>query len=215
MQSNKIEVEQRSAEWFAMRAGRFTASQISRLLGKETLKTTQKTIKNYAHEAAVESIFGPEPEIEFLPKDMQRGVDLEPLAFKKFSEIMAEDFVDVRECGFYTFGDHAGASPDGLVGDTSILEIKAPQRAKFFKYVVEGADAIDLKYMAQMQMQMLCTETNLCYFMNYIIDNGLERWHIIEVKRDDDFINVLKERIKLATYYKTEFINKINENKQF
>ena len=71
MQSNKIEVEQRTAEWFKMREGRFTASQISRLLGKETLKTTQKSIQTYAHEAAVETVFVREPELEYLPKDMQ------------------------------------------------------------------------------------------------------------------------------------------------
>lgn len=214
MQSNK-EVKQRSEDWFKMREGRFTASQISRLLGKETLKTTQKSINTYAMESAIDEVFGREPEMEFLPKDMQRGVDLEPLAFKKFAELMEEEFVDVVECGFYPFGEHAGASPDGLVGDTSILEIKCPQRAKFFKYVINGADEIALNYMAQMQMQMFCTDTNLCYFMNYIIDKGQESWHIIEVQRDEDMINLIKERIDLAIEYKKQFIESIKENKQF
>ena len=214
MQKSK-QVEQRTDEWFKMREGRFTASQISRLLGKETLKTTQKSIKTYAMESAIDEMFGREPEPEFLPKDMQRGIDLEPLAFKKFSELMEADFVEVSECGFFPLGEHSGASPDGLVGDTSILEIKCPQRAKFFRYVINGENEIDLKYMAQMQMQMLCTDTNLCYFMNYIIDKGQERWHIIEVQRDEDMIEVIKSRIDMAIEYKTQFINEIKENKQF
>lgn len=216
MQSIKKEVKQRSEDWFKMREGRFTASQISRLLGKETLKATQKSIKAYAHEKAVESIFGREPELEYLPKDMQRGVDLEPMAFEKFAEISERDyFTTTKECGFFPYNDNAGASPDGLVGDTSILEIKCPQRAKFFKYVIHGANEIDLKYMAQMQMQMLCTDTSLCYFMNYIIHEGREMWHIIEVARDEDMIEVIKNRIDLATAYKLEYINTINNNKQF
>ena len=66
-----------------------------------------------------------------------------------------------------------------------------------------------------MQWQMLCTDTNLCYFMNYIIDKGQERWHIIEVQRDEDMINVIKSRIDLAIEYKLQFISFINENKQF
>lgn len=214
MQSNK-EVKQRSEDWFKMREGRFTASQISRLLGKLTTAKGLGALINYSHESAIDEIFGREPEMEFLPNDMQRGVDLEPLAFKKFTELMEEEFVDVVECGFYTFGEHAGASPDGLVGDTSILEIKCPQRAKFFKYVMNGAEEIAINYMAQMQMQMLCTDTNICYFMNYIIDKGQERWHIIEVQRDEDMINLIKERIDLAIEYKKQLIENIKENKQF
>ena len=215
MQQSKGKVEQRTEEWFKMREGRFTASQISKLLGKLTTQKGLGALKNYAHEKAIETVFGREPELEYLPADMQRGVDLEPLAFKKFQEIDDFDFFEVNECSFYPYTDDAGASPDGLVGETSILEIKCPQRAKFFKYVINGADEININYIAQMQMQMLCTDTSLCYFMNYIIDKGIERWHIIEVKRDDDMINLIKERINLAVEYKNEYINSINNNKQF
>jgi len=214
------QVEQRTPEWFKMREGRFTASQISRLLGGikkdgTLLGKTEQSILNYAHEKAIETLYGSEPEMEYLPADMQRGVDLEPLAFKLFSELERFEFDSVKECGFYPHGEHSGSSPDGLVGETSILEIKCPQRAKFFKYVPNGFDEIDIKYIAQMQMQMLATDTGLCYFMNYIIDKGVERWHIIEVPRDDEFINFMEGRIEFATLKKLEIINRINENKQF
>ena len=214
MQQNR-EIKQRSEEWFKIREGRFTASQIYRLLGKETLKATQNSIKNYAHECAVDEVFGKEPEMEYLPEDMRRGVEFEPLAFSKFQELKELEFLQVSEVGFFEFGKNAGASPDGMVSNNSILEIKCPRRAKFFKYVINGADEIELKYMAQMQMQMLCTDAKKAYFMNYIIDKGVERWHIIEVERDEEMIDLIKSRIELATAYKIEYINTIKENKQF
>lgn len=221
MQLNKVkEIKQRTPEWFKAREGRFTASQINRLLGGNkkdgtALKATESSIRNYAHECAIDTLYGREPELEFLPKDMQRGVDLEPAAFEKAQEVLGLEFLDVVECGFFPIGDNSGASPDGLVGDTSILEIKCPQRAKFFKYVANGIDEMDPEYYAQVQLQMEATERSKCYFMNYIIDKGVEMWHFIEINRDDEFIKFMLSRIGLATTYKMAIIEKIKSNIQF
>lgn len=214
------EIKQRTPEWFKAREGRFTASQISRLLGGNkkdgsALKATEDSIKNYAHECAIDTIFGREPELEFLPKDMQRGVDLEPAAFEKAQEILGLEYLDVVECGFFPIGDNSGASPDGLVGDTSILEIKCPQRAKFFKYVSNGIEELNPAYYAQVQLQMEATKRSKCYFMNYVIDKGVEMWHFIEINRDEDFIKFMLSRIIYAAAHKMAIIKKIESNKQF
>lgn len=209
-------LEQRSNEWFEMRKGRFTASDIIRLLGKETLKSTKQSIDTFAFEKAVETIYGLEDnEDTFVSKDMQRGIELEPLAFDKFKELKSLEFIDVQKCVFFPYGNDAGASPDGLVGKDAILEIKCPRRNKFFKYVANGFDEVDDKYYAQMQMQMLCTNSNKAYFFNYLIENGVEYWHEIEIARDEEMIELLKQRIKLATEIKNEYISKINNNKQY
>jgi len=110
---------------------------------------------------------------------------------------------------FFPFGESAGASPDGLVNDDSILEIKAPRRNKFFKLVANGIDVVDSKYIAQMQMQMLCTNSNRAYFFNYLIENGKEYWHEIIIERDEAMIDLIKERIKIATKIKLEYIHKL------
>lgn len=205
---------QRTDEWFELRRGRFTASQISRLLGKETLQRTKDSIENYAFEKAVESIYG-HLEDDFTSYDMQRGIELEPLAFKRFKELKAFEFIDVEQCVFYPFGRHAGASPDGIVSDNSILEIKCPKRNKFFKIVANGIDQVDASYIAQMQMQMMCTNTDKAYFFNYYIEEGIEFWHELIIQRDDEMIELIKDRIILASEIKNNYIEKINKNKQF
>ena len=96
---------------------------------------------------------------------MQRGVEQEPLAFEKFKSIVSLDFLEVETCGFFKDSEHVGASPDGLVSDDAILEIKCPNSINFFKLVAK--EEIDSKYYAQMQHQMYCTNRIKAYFFNY------------------------------------------------
>jgi len=203
---------QRSDEWFEMRKGRFTASEINKLLGVKGLGLTGET---YAFEKAVESVYGLSDDENFVTFDMQRGIDQEPLAFAKFKELKALEFIDVQECVFFPFGEHAGASPDGLVGTDAILEIKCPKRNKFFKLVANGESEIDKNYIAQMQHQMLCTNSNKAHFFNYLIENGKEYWHEIIIERDEEMVELIKERIKLATEIKLNYISKLKLNKQY
>jgi len=203
---------QRSKEWFDIRLGRFTASQIHRLLGKEGLKRTKDSIANYAFEKAVETLYGEEEE-GFISLDMQRGINQEPLAFALFKELKGFNFIDVEEVGFYKYGKHAGASPDGKCSNNSNLEIKCPRRNKFFKIVADNE--IDNNYISQMQMQMLCTKTEKTYFLNYYLEGNIQYWHEIIIYRDEKMIKFMKDRIKIATEIKLEYINSINKNSQW
>ena len=204
---------QRSEDWFEARKGRFTASDIHKLLGVRGLGQTGES---YIFEKAVEEVFGLEDkEDEFISKDIQRGVTLEPLAFRKFKELKEFDFLDIQETTFFPYGSHAGASPDGLVGNDAILEIKCPRPTKFFNLVAKGIEAMDKEYIAQMQMQMLFTNSNKAYFFNYIIFNGKEMWHEIEVQRDEKMIDLIKKRIEQAKKIKQDFVEYLITNKQF
>lgn len=203
---------QRSSDWFDARKGRFTASDIHKLLGVRGLGQTGES---YIFEKAIEEVFGLDEEDTFVSNDMQRGITLEPLAFRKFKELKEFDFLDVQETTFFSFGSHAGASPDGLVGNDAILEIKCPRPTKFFNLVAKGIEAIDKEYIAQMQMQMLCTNSVKAYFFNYIIFNGKEMWHEIEVERDEKMIDLIKERIGQAIKIKQDFVQYLITNKQF
>ena len=204
------QVLQRSKEWFDVRLGRFTASQIDNLLG---IKGLGLTGESYIFEKAAETVFGADEEDSFVSYDMQRGTDLEPIAFRKFKELKELDFIDVSETSFFCLGDHAGASPDGLVGNDAILEIKCPRPMKFFKLIKDNQ--IDKVYMSQMQMQMLCTNSQRAHFFNYIIFNGAEMWHEIIVERDESIINLIKQRLEEAVLIKKEIIQYLIENKQF
>jgi len=203
---------QRSNDWFDARKGRFTASEIHKLLGVRGLGQTGES---YIFEKAVESVFGLDEDNNFTSIDMQRGVTLEPLAFRKFKEIKEFEFLEVQETTFFPYGLDAGASPDGLVGSNAILEIKCPRPTKFFNLVAKGYDAIDKEYIAQMQMQMMCTKSEKAYFFNYIIFNGVEMWHEIQINRDEKMIDLIKERIEAAIKIKNEYKEYLITNKQF
>jgi putative phage-type endonuclease len=200
---------QRSDEWRQARFGKFSASEISKLLG---IRGLGETGKSYAIDKAIEQLYG-EMEETFTSYDMQRGIDLEPLAFAKFKEIKELEFIELKECSSFTFGDNAIATPDGLVGEDAILEIKCPRSTTFFELV--ATNEVDKKYYAQMQMQMLATDRNKAYFFNYLVHEGKEYWHEILVERDEVMIELIKNRILEATEIKNEFINKLNINKQW
>jgi len=202
-------VQQRTNEWHEQRKGKFTASEIVKLLG---IKGLGETGKSYAIEKAIEQLYG-EMEENFVSFDMQRGIDLEPLAFAKFKEIKELDFIEVENCGFFDFGTDAGASPDGLVGDDGILEIKCPRSTTFFELV--ATNEVDKKYYAQMQMQMLATNRNKAYFFNYLVHEGKEYWHEIIVPKCEKTCDLIWDRILEAAEIKKEYIEKINNNKQF
>jgi len=113
-------IEQRSEEWRKQRLGRFSASEIYKLMGKASLGETGKS---YAIDKAIEQLYG-EVDENFVSYDMERGIELEPLAFAKFKELMSLRFIEVENCGFFNLLNDAGASPDGLVGNKAVLEIK-------------------------------------------------------------------------------------------
>lgn len=202
-------LEQRSNEWFDIRLGRFTASEIHKLMGVKGLGETGKT---YAIEKAIEVISGGN-EDEIISQDLKRGIELESLAFNKFKEIKFYEFLNVENTSFFEFGEHSGASPDGLVSDNSTLEIKCPRDLKFFKIVADGK--IDDNYIWQMQHQMLSANKEHSYFFNYILNKGKEYWHEIIVPRDERKIDLIKERLSEAIEIKLNYIEKITANKQW
>jgi len=204
-----MEQLQRIETWKQQRYGKFTASEIVKILGVRGLGETGK---NYAIDKAIEALYG-EFEENYISYDMQNGIDTEPLAFAKFKELKSLEFLEVTNCGFFDNCEHSGASPDGLVSDDAILEIKCPKSSTFFKLV--ATNEVDAKYYAQMQMQMMSTNRNKAYFFNYLIHDGTEYHHEIIVERDEVIIEKIKERLQEVIEIKTEYINKIKLNKQW
>jgi len=204
-----MEQLQRIESWKQQRYGKFTASEIVKILGVRGLGETGK---NYAIDKAIEALYG-EFEENYISYDMQNGIDTEPLAFAKFKELKSLEFLEVTNCGFFDNCEHSGASPDGLVSDDAILEIKCPKSSTFFKLV--ATNEVDAKYYAQMQMQMMSTNRNKAYFFNYLIHDGTEYHHEIIVERDEVIIEKIKERLQEVIEIKTEYINKIKLNKQW
>lgn len=155
-------MEQRSLEWFAHRAGRVTASRIADVMAK-TKTGPGAARKNYAADLVAERLTG-EIREGFSNAAMQWGTDMEPQARAAY-EFLHD--ASVSEVGFI---DHptlamAGCSPDGLVGDAGMVEIKCPNTATHIDTLLTGS--IDGKYHKQMQFQLACSGRAWCDFVSY------------------------------------------------
>lgn len=203
-------VEQRSNEWYEARLGRFTGSEIHKLMG---IKGLGLTGEDYAYQKACEIVFGRNEEDEFMSFDMQRGVQYEPLAFDLFNRLNEENFIQATKCDFFPYKDFAGASPDGIVSDNAVLEIKCPKPETFFKLLKDNEVKKD--YLYQMQMEMLCAGKSKAYFFNFIIWNGKPLHHTIVVERDEELIAKILGRVLEAVILRDEYVTKIRETIQF
>lgn len=151
-------MEQRSDEWFAARLGFATASRMNdALAGPETAAR-----RNYLIQLVTERLTGQQQE-SFSSTAMQRGTDLEPVARMAYET--KHGFVE--KAGFYTHPDIKwfGASPDGLVGDDGLVEIKCPNSTTHVDYILYGK--VPAKYKRQMLAQLACTKRKWCDFVSF------------------------------------------------
>lgn len=155
-------IEQRSPEWFAARLGKVTASRVADVCAR-TKSGYSASRANYMAELLCERLTG-EAREGFSSAAMQWGTDIEPEARDTYAFVTD---VTVGQVGFVphpTIPD-AGASPDGLVDDDGLVEIKCPNTATHIETLL-GAP-IDDKYMKQMHWQMACTGRRWCDFVSY------------------------------------------------
>lgn len=176
-----VDIEQRTAEWMAERCGKATASKIADIMAR-TKSGPSASRANYAAQLICERLTGT-VEQGFTNAAMQWGNDWEPTAREAYGLHVGE-FVD--EVGFVrhpTITD-SGASPDGLVGDEGLVEIKCPNSATHIATL--RGEAIPDKYIKQMQWQMACTGRAWCDFASF--DPRLPdamQLHVQRVARDD------------------------------
>ena len=178
--------EQGTEDWLRERAGKVTASAISNVV----MAKTSAGYQNYMAQLICERLTG-NPVETFKSAAMEYGTETEPQA-RAFYEL--ETGREVAECGFIPHPTltGAGASPDGLIGDAGLVEIKCPQPAKHIKNLMGGS--IDKAYMLQMQWQMECTGREWCDFVSFNPDfpDHLQLT-IRRVERDAEVIEELRE----------------------
>lgn len=113
-------IEQRTDEWFAARAGKATGSEMSKIMAHYG-KPFGRPALALAERLAAERISGsPILEAGFANQNMTNGIILEPVAIRLYEETT---FSTVTNGGFFNNGTH-GASPDGLVGEEGVIEVK-------------------------------------------------------------------------------------------
>lgn len=184
-------MDQRSPEWFAARLGKATASRMADICAR-TKTGWGASRANYLAELVCERLTG-QPTQGYVNSAMQWGTDTEPQARDAY-RFLTDNHVE--EVGFI---DHpsiamSGASPDGLVGEFGMVEIKCPNTAQHIKTLSD--DMIEGKYVLQMQWQMACAGRQWCDFVSFDprMPAGMDVW-IRRVERDDAQIAELEEMV--------------------
>ncbi len=202
-------MEQRSTEWFAARLGRVTASKVADVIAK-TKTGYSASRENYMAQLICERMTGTQGE-SFSSTAMQWGTDQEPLARAAY-EAVADVLVD--EVGFIIHPAivAAGASPDGLVGDDGLIEIKCPNTSTHIDTVLSGK--VPSKYIPQMQWQMACTQRKWCDFVSFDprMPEGLQLF-IQRVDFDVEYVKMLEAEITVFLAELETKIEKLNERK--
>ena len=155
-----IDAVQGTPEWLAARAGKVTASMISNVL----MKPETAGFRDYQAQLVAEILTGKPQGSDYTNAHMQFGSDTEPLARSAYE---AETGFSVDEVGLciHPTIERAGASPDGLVGNSGLVEIKCPKVATHLAYMLAGV--VPSGYKNQMMWQMACTERDWCDFVSF------------------------------------------------
>jgi putative phage-type endonuclease len=185
------EIIQGSPEWKALRCGRVTASRVADVVAK-TKTGYSASRANYLAQLIAERLTKT-PAETYTNAAMQHGTETEPEARDAYCFYHG---VTVEQVAFVPHPkiDQAGASPDGLVGDDGLVEIKCPNTATHLETLL--GQAVPAKYIDQMQFQMACTGRKWCDFVSY--DPRMPehmRLFVRRVERDDKRIDFLETEI--------------------
>jgi hypothetical protein len=188
MPAEFFDVEQGSPEWYELRRGIPTASMFKVLMAKGE----QKGRQNYLYKLAGERLTR-EPMENFSNEAMEDGKRKEPMLRQHYAFVRD---VEVMQIGFVRNGKY-GASPDGLVGDDGLVEIKraAPQilipmtlKAK------EDPTYFPMEHFAQCQGNIMATESAWC---DLVVGYPPMRPLIFRTFRDKAYIAELADTIDI------------------
>ena len=158
-----FDIEQGTDEWHMLRRGIVTASAISKLLTATYKPANNDTSRALLYQLLAERILG-ESDSGFYNDDMARGHLLEPYA----RDLYAKHRAPVTECGFVTLVTSAGTlgySPDGLVGDDGLIEIKCPRPKTHLRSLLTGE--VPAEYFPQVQTGLAVTGRAWCDYISY------------------------------------------------
>lgn len=187
---------QRSKEWFQKRKSRITGSIAGAVLGVNPWSSPEDVMRRMVRESL--GVFD-----EFSNIATEYGVRNEDHATKCLE---IDHDLEVKETGFHTYEDWLGASPDGLIGDDTVLEIKTPYGLR------NGGEFKTLKdqpyYYAQVQLEMLCTGRIKAIFYQWA-PHGQK---IEYINLDHEWLSI--NLPKLRVFHK-QFLNELKNPKKY
>lgn len=192
------DLTQGTDEWIQVRLGKFTASKA------QAIKTNKKGLDTLVFEKVAEILIN-KPLDSYKNEAMENGNLTEDEA-RQIYELQTGS--KVEQVGFIELNEYVGCSPDGLVGEDGLVEIKCPTPRVFTEYLYSGK--VDPKYYAQIQMQLYVTDRKWCDYCVYHPDfkSGLQ---VQRIERDEKMIEKIKIGLENGIGQIKEKCQKINK----
>jgi putative phage-type endonuclease len=200
-------MEQRSPEWYAARLGKVTASRVADIIAK-TKSGYSTSRANYMAELVCERLTGKQGDF-YQNAAMAWGTETEPMARSAY-EAHSGNLVTETGLVLHPSIADAGASPDGLIDEDGLVEIKCPNTSTHIDTLLD--EKVPSKYVTQIMWQMACTERKWCDFVSF--DPRMPEHMQIFVKRverDDDMIIELEREVEKFLSELDEKINKLSK----
>ena len=207
----EITITQDESKWLAIREGKFTASEIHKLMGTPRNKSEylSDTAKTFVYDKASELLTGIRKPI--WGEALTWGTENEKEAFEYFQQNQDEfyTYYGGETYTFIPYGEYSGYSPDAL-GSNCLVEIKNPFNSGIHlknRSIVDAEFLLKLhpEYYWQMQLGMIASAVEFGYFVSY--DKRMPESHklfISHIERDD-----VQEIIDEKLYYANELLQSI------
>jgi putative phage-type endonuclease len=198
---------QGTPEWLAERAGKVTASMISAVL----MDAKTAGYRDYQAQLVAEILTGKPQGSDYTNAHMAFGTEMEPLARSAYEAETGFSVDEVGMCQHPTI-ERAGASPDGLVGNSGLVEIKCPKVSTHLAYLIAGV--VPAGYKNQMMWQMACTGRDWCDFVSFRPDLP-ENLQLFIVRYKRDAARIMELETAAIAFLKSvdDMILKLNEVK--
>jgi hypothetical protein len=180
------DVKQGSEEWHEIRLGKATASNFGCFMANYG-KDFGEPAKRYALQIALEALTGKKTENGFTNEHMERGIAQEPIAMALYEDMF---FSEVKNGGFFCYGTY-GDSPDGLVGDNGVLELKSVIASTHYGTLKRGS--YDPAYKWQLMGHLDCTGRDWVDFASYCSDFPEDKQLIVYRVYRNDCINDIEK----------------------
>ena len=192
-----IDCIQGSEEWFAARLGMVTASNFGKVLNKKTGRGL------YMYKVAAERAWRIREKDAFCNKNMEHG----NLAEAEARDHYAKAFGPVQQVGFVKRDDYVGGSPDGLVGEEGLIEIKCPIPSTHAETI--DTRKMDTKYIPQVQGLLWVTGRQWCDFVSFIPDALSRPIFTIRIERDEKKIIEIAASVRIFVEELKDKVTKI------
>ena len=185
-----FDFEQYSPEWWDIRRGVPTASRFGKIITPKTGKLSAQADTLIAELIAETFRRGSVEPDRPINRSMEHGIATEDQARKWYA---FDREAELKQVGFCkTDDDRFGCSPDALVGDDGVLELKCPNVETHVGYVMDGTLPDD--YKAQVHGHLIVTGRPWCDFVSYVTDQADLEPFVVRVQ-PDEFTDKLRKAL--------------------